>query len=113
MLVRNDAQRRWVNGSIGIVSGDPRDSVRVNLSGNVYRVDRCTWENIGYTYDSDERKIVPEVVGSFTQCPLKLGWAFTIHKVQGLTLDRLYLDLAAGAFAHGQTYTALSRQRVP
>ncbi len=111
MLVRNDAQRRWVNGSIGVVSGDPHESVQVNLYGNIYRVDRCTWEKIEYTYDTVERKILPQVVGSFTQYPLKLGWAFTIHKVQGLTLDRLYLDLAAGAFAHGQTYTALSRCR--
>lgn len=111
MLVRNDTQRRWVNGSLGILSGDPCVSVRVNVSGSVYRVDRCTWEKVEYTYDEIEGKIVPKVVGSFTQYPLKLGWAFTIHKVQGLTLDRLYLDLAAGAFAHGQTYTALSRCR--
>ncbi|MCX7029277.1 MAG: AAA family ATPase [Spirochaetes bacterium] len=111
MLVRNDVQRRWVNGTLGTLSGDPRRSIAVNLGGATYQVDKCTWEKIEYAYDTIEEKIVPKVVGTFTQYPLKLGWAFTIHKVQGLTLDRLYLDLAGGAFAHGQTYTALSRCR--
>lgn len=111
MLVRNDAQRRWVNGTLGIVAGDPRRSVAVRIGGATYQIDKCTWEKIRYEYDAAEGKIIPKVVGTFTQYPLKLGWAFTIHKVQGLTLDRLYLDLAAGAFAHGQTYTALSRCR--
>ena len=111
MLVRNDAQRRWVNGTLAIVARDPRVSIAVNIGGMVYQVDRCVWEKIRYKYDHEEGRIVPEVVGTFTQYPLKLGWAFTIHKVQGLTLDRLFLDLAGGAFAHGQTYTALSRCR--
>lgn len=111
MLVRNDVQKRWVNGTLGTLAGDPRKSISVRIGNHPYQVDRCTWEKIQYTYDATEQKIVPKVVGSFTQYPLKLGWAFTIHKVQGLTLDRLYLDLGGGAFAHGQTYTALSRCR--
>jgi ATP-dependent DNA helicase PIF1 len=111
MLVRNDPQKRWVNGTLGTIAGDIARSIAVRIGGFTHQVDKCTWEKIEYSYDATEEKIVSKVVGTFTQYPLKLGWAFTIHKVQGLTLDRLYLDLAGGAFAHGQTYTALSRCR--
>jgi ATP-dependent DNA helicase PIF1 len=112
MMVKNDVQGRWVNGSIGIVESLANENIQVRFSdGNLHAVERVSWENKSYTWDRVERKITFDVLGSFTQFPIKLAWAITIHKSQGLTFDHVNIDLGRGAFAHGQLYVALSRCR--
>lgn len=110
MLLRNDPERRWVNGTVGIVESLSNDEIKVRINGNiVYSVPRFTWNKIRYFYDQETRKIEQEILSSFTQFPLKLAWAFTIHKSQGKTYNSVVVNMDGGAFAHGQTYVALSR----
>lgn len=116
MLLNNDAQKRWVNGSIGEItdikfnSGKGADSIFVRLSdGNTKEVLPYTWEIFHFSFDENTYAIESETIGSFTQYPIKLAWAVTIHKSQGKTFDRVIIDMGRGAFAHGQTYVALSR----
>lgn len=112
MFTRNDPERRWVNGTTGTVERISAENVRVRLeNGAAYDVEPVTWENYRHTFDRAERKIVAEVIGSYTQVPLMPAWAVTIHKAQGLTLDRAHVDFGRGAFAEGQAYVALSRCR--
>lgn len=112
MFTRNDPEKRWVNGTTGIVEATKADHVRVVLDGGeVYEVRAETWENRRYFYDPHEKKIDAEVVGAYTQIPLMPAWAVTIHKAQGLTLERVHVDFGRGAFAEGQAYVALSRCR--
>ena len=112
MLLRNDREKRWVNGTLAKVMAMEDDHVMIELeNSNVERVERESWENINYLYDEKEKKVVEEVIGRFSQFPLKAAWALTIHKSQGLTFSNVSIDMGGGAFTPGQTYVALSRCR--
>lgn len=114
IFIRNDVSgfRRWVNGTIGIVGFIAKDIIEVRLAdGSSHTVDRESWDQRGYKFDRTNLKVVSEVKGMFVQYPLRLAWAITIHKSQGLTFDKVIIDLGSGAFVNGQLYTALSRCR--
>ncbi len=109
MLTSNDSKGRWFNGTVGIIEKiDDEVSVRLE-NGNLIEVTSNTWEMYKFSFDRLSQKIVSEVAGAFTQYPLMLSWAVTIHKSQGKTFNKVIVDMGAGAFAHGQTYVALSR----
>jgi ATP-dependent DNA helicase PIF1 len=110
MLLRNDADKRWVNGTLGTVVDLGKTSVFVRIGRATYEIEPADWERYVYEPDADgapQRK----AVGVFRQVPLRPAWALTIHKAQGLTFDAVHVDFGRGAFAHGQTYVALSRCR--
>jgi len=114
MLLNNDSLGRWVNGSIGVVTdiihGQEGDAVRVRLAeGSEVDVVPFTWEMYRFVYDEESRRISSEIVGTFTQYPLRLAWAVTIHKAQGKTFSKVVIDVGWGTFSHGQMYVALSR----
>lgn len=111
MMLKNDTQKRWVNGTLGIVDKLTEYGIWVNIGGTVYELEKATWEVVEYRYNKENKKIETIVTGAFTQYPLKLAWAITIHKSQGQTFDNVVIDLGRGAFAHGQVYVALSRCR--
>ncbi|HTP41093.1 MAG TPA: AAA family ATPase, partial [Nitrospiria bacterium] len=111
MMVKNDPNKRWVNGSLGVVHSLTRDEITVSFDGVVCTVEPSAWDKIEYEYDKTDGRIEPKVTGSFRQYPIKLAWAITVHKSQGKTFDHVIIDLGRGAFAHGQTYVALSRCR--
>jgi ATP-dependent DNA helicase PIF1 len=114
MLVSNDKYGLWVNGTLGRVSGvereDGEERVLVTLQdGAVVEVGPHTWELFQYRYERATKRISTRKTGAFTQYPIRLAWAVTIHKSQGKTFDRVVIDIGRGTFAHGQVYVALSR----
>ncbi|KAF0195133.1 MAG: 5'-3' DNA helicase [Bacteroidetes bacterium] len=109
MFLRNDRNKRFYNGKIGHVIEISEEGLFVQLpEGEIISVEREEWANIRYSWDSKESKVIEDPVGSFVQYPLKLAWAITVHKSQGLTFEKIIADLGE-AFAPGQVYVALSR----
>ena len=112
MTLKNDPSGKWVNGDIGTVEKMLENSVRIKFEdGRVEEVVGDTWEMVKYEYDELHDQLESEVVGKYTQIPIKLAWAVTIHKSQGKTFDTAIIDFGRGTFAHGQAYVALSRVR--
>ncbi|WP_066220785.1 helix-turn-helix domain-containing protein [Formosa haliotis] len=112
MFIKNDSsgEKRYFNGKIGKIVQLSKDEVTVRCKGDDFNINTKAevWENINYNVDPETKDITEDKIGAFTQIPLRLAWAITIHKSQGLTFEKAIID-AAGAFAHGQTYVALSR----
>ena len=108
MFVRNN-NPLWVNGTLGVIEEIYRNEIVVNIDGSLHSVEPEVWEQYQYSYDEERQGLKKHVVGTFTQIPLILAWAITIHKSQGATIPSVHIDLDRGSFDHGQTYVALSR----
>lgn len=108
-LGRPEEGRRWVNGTLGQVSRLSNDSIWVMINGVSHRINRHTWRKHQYSYDPSRKKLNTRSTAEFTQFPVTLAWAITVHKAQGATYQSVGIDLGTGMFAEGQTYVALSR----
>jgi hypothetical protein len=112
MFLKNDSslEKRYFNGKIGVITAISKENVTVKCANETAEIvtEFETWENINYTINDETKEIKEEIAGAFSQIPLRLAWAITIHKSQGLTFDKAVID-AEASFAHGQTYVALSR----
>lgn len=112
MFARNDQQRRWANGTLAKVCKLTKDEITVEMSdGTKHVVPCCSWDSVKFEYDRESKKMRKEIIGTFSQFPIRLAWAITVHKSQGMTFDKLHIDLSRGMFASGQLYVALSRVR--
>lgn len=112
MFIKNDPERRFINGTLGEVKSIDKNSIAVRLaeSGTIIDVEPMEWQNIRYQFDEESKEISSRQIGRFKQYPLKAAWAITVHKSQGLTFDKAIIDVHA-AFSPGQAYVALSRCR--
>jgi len=106
MMIKNEPGK-WVNGTIGKIESLSENEIKVNLNGKIHVVEKVIWEK--KKFKSDKGEVKDTIIGSFKQYPIKIAWAITIHKSQGQTFDKFIVDMSTGAFAHGQTYVALSR----
>ncbi len=114
LFIRNDKEHQWVNGTLGIIIGfdinEGRETIYVHTDDEEdLIVEREVWSNVKYSFNEQEKKIEEHEIGTYTQFPLRLAWAITVHKSQGLTFKHVKIDFTGGAFAGGQTYVALSR----